>query len=365
MSKQITGVQAAAQLETLFQKIQRKSPARPLQARVFSQKLGLNYTYPSNSTNQPYHLASIGKLFTATLIQLLAGRGAFSINDPICRFFTPEELDRLFVYKGNDYASQVTIEHLLGHTSGIADYFEGLTTTRESFLDGVVTDRDHLWTPAELVDFTRANQQAVGRPGQRYNYSDTGYILLGQLVEKVTGKPFAQNLADEIFRPLDMRDTYLMFCAEPLNTPKKPIAEIWIGKQEVSQYNSLSCDWSGGGIVSTTADLLKFSQALRGGLLLPASTLAEMDKARHKFRAGIHYGLGMMEIHFNEFFFLLRGLPKVYGHIGILATHLFYDPIHEAHIILNFGATDRMVESFQALIQIENILQKIYPPGHA
>ena len=60
-----------------------------------------------------------------------------------------------------------------------------------------------------------------------------------------------------------------MFYSEPANTPKKTVEKIWFNKVEISRYESLSCDWSGGGIVSTTADLLKFNQALRGGRLVP------------------------------------------------------------------------------------------------
>jgi D-alanyl-D-alanine carboxypeptidase len=69
----------------------------------------------------------------------------------------------------------------------------------------------------------------------------------------------------------------------------------------------------------------------------------------------------MMELRFKEFFFLLGHLPRCRGHIGVLATHLFYDPVKDAHIILNLGDNTRMVESFQALIEIENILFRMRP----
>ena len=360
-TKPLTAAQASGRLAGYFEKLQRKSPTRPLQVRVTAPRLGLDFTYPQDSTNQPYHLASIGKLFTATLVQILAERGQFSIKDPIQPYLSTADLERLFLYRGVDYARQVTVEHLLGHTSGVADYFEGHTTHGQSFLSAVLAQPQTRWTPQMLLDFTRANQAAVGAPGQTFNYSDTGYILLGLLVEKVTGKSFAQNLTDEIFRPLEMRDSYLMFSGEPLNTPAQPIEKIWFEQVEISQFTSLSCDWAGGGIVSTTGDLLKFSQALRSGRLLQPATLAAMDVCPRKFRPGIYYGLGMMEIHFSDFFFLLRGLPRCKGHIGILSTHLFYDPIHDAHIAMNFGDNTRMVASFRALIEIETTLQRTSP----
>jgi D-alanyl-D-alanine carboxypeptidase len=289
----------------------------------------------------------------------LADKGHLGVNDPIIRYFSPNDLERLFVYRGSDYAAQVTIEHLLGHTSGVADYFEGDTSSGKTFLDGILSNPQEHWTPEKLLDFTREHQAAVGIPGNVFNYSDTSYILLGLIIEKVTGKSFAENLADEFFLPLDMRDTYLMFYSEPINFPKKDISQIWFNDVEISGFESLSCDWSGGGIISTTADLLKFNQALRQGRLIQNSTLETMDTCKHKFRPGIYYGLGMMEIRFKEFFFLLGRLPKIKGHIGILSTHLFYDPVKAAHIILNFGSNTRMVESFKALIEIENTLQRM------
>ena len=156
-------------------------------------------------------------------------------------------------------------------------------------------------------------------------------------------------------------NSYLMFYGEPLNIPKKDAEKIWLNGVEVSRFESLSCDWSGGGIITTTADLLKFNQALRGGQLVRPDVLASMDVCPNKFRSGIYYGQGMMEIHFKDFFFMLGHLPNVKGHIGILATHMFYDPAKDTHIIMNFGDNTRMVDSFKALIEIENTLFRMRP----
>lgn len=364
--KPITSHQATGRFDRYFQKVQAKKPSRPLQIRMYSERLGLDYQFPAGSSDRPYHVASIGKVFTAVLIQMLAERRLISVQDKVQGFFSSSALENLFVFQGVDAASQVTIEHLLGHTSGIADYFEGIASTVEgdkrkkrSFIDEVLAHPDRHWMPQELVEYTRKYQSALGAPGQVFNYSDTGYILLGLIVEKVTGKSFAENLAREFFLPLGMCDSYLMFCSEPANKPQKNIEKIWLNGLEVSGFESLSCDWAGGGIISTTADLLTFNRALRNGQLIGKDALAAMDRCSSRFRPGIYYGLGMMEIRFREFFFLLGGLPRVKGHIGILATHMYYDPATESHLIMNFGDNKRMVESFRALIEIENTLQRI------
>jgi len=76
------------------------------------------------------------------------------------------------------------------------------------------------------------------------------------------------------------------------------------------------------------------------------------------FRPGIHYGMGMMQVRFEGFFFLMRNFPRLIGHIGILSTHCFYDPINDIHFILNFGTSDKMTQSFVFLSNLVGIFKK-------
>ncbi len=354
--------QAVHHFDDYFHKLSAVLEARNkpgcIQVKIKSEPLNLDYDHPAGCIDQPFHTASIGKLFTAVLVQRLVERKQLFLADPIQRYISPAWLERLFVYQNVDYSRYVTIRHLLGHTSGIADYFDGRTTSGASFRKLILTHPQVHWTPWQLLDFTRENQKAVGMPGRVFNYSDTGYILLGLLVEAVTGKPFGQNLAEEILLPLEMHDTWLMFCSEPVNKPERRMAKAWIDQVEVSRFESLSSDWAGGGIVSTTSDLLKFSHALRSGKLIQKQTLDAMDNCSHVFRPGIYYGLGMMKIRLREFV-LLGNLPDLCGYLGILAVHLFHDPSSDAHIILNFGSTSRMRESFRALFEIIHTLQRM------
>jgi len=346
------------ELDKYFQKLSKKSgPDQPLQVLVSSKKLGINFEYSNITNDQPFHIASVGKIFTATIIGMLCDNGDIGLSDKIIIYLDEKVLDRLFIYEGEDYKSQITIKDLLGHTSGIADYFESSVTAGSKFVDKILAEPDVMWTPGSILDFTRNNQKASSEPG-KFKYSDTGYILLGLLIENVTGKSFNYNLKSLIFDPLGMNDSYLMFFSEPNNIPKKDIAKIWFNNVEISKLNLLSCDWAGGGIVSTTNDLLKFQQAFRDGKLVSTNFLQKMDDFVNKYRAGIFYGLGMMELRFQGFFFLLLGMPRPRGHIGILSTHLFYDFENDTHIIMNFGSNSRMVESFKALIFIEQKVKR-------
>jgi len=351
---------AVKRLNRHFEKVQTKikSP-KDLQILVFSEKLGFEYRYPHSSKALSYHIASVGKVFTATQTAMLIEQGHLSFDTKITEVLAADILEDLFLHKGTDYASQVTVRQLMEHTSGIADYFEGPVRSGPAFLEKVIAEPDTHWTPQALLDFTREHQKPIGLPGERFSYSDSGYILLGLLIEAVTGKTFTQCLQDSFFTPLGMNDSYLIFYSEPKNQPTPPISQLWLNKTEVSTFKSLSCDWAGGGIVSTVDDLLLFHQALQQGKLISPELLKTMETCTHTFRSGIHYGLGMMEIRFEEFFFLLRGLPRLKGHIGISSTHMFFDPVTETYININLGSTGDMSTSFRSLIEIENTLRKI------
>jgi D-alanyl-D-alanine carboxypeptidase len=333
--------------------------AKDIQILVATTDNRLSFSYPEESSKLPYHLASVGKIYTAALIFILAERGLLKIDDLVADYLPQALMERLFIFRGEDYSNQVTIKDLLAHTSGAADNFEDPVIKGPRFLKRVISNPDEIWTPEMLLDFSRTNQRAVGPAGSKFHYSDIGYILLGKLIEAITGKPFHVNLHDEFFTPLEMNDSYLFFYSEPANQPRKPIRPIWVNKKEISSFKSLSCDWSGGGIISTTADQLRFQKAFWSGEIISKTSLAMMQAFENKFRPGIHYGLGMMELHFEEFFFLLKGLPRLKGHIGILATHSFFDPASDLHVIMNFGSTANMNKSFRILIESVSSFRKI------
>ena len=336
---------------------------------IHSDKLGLDDAFTlaqdaagnviNGDVNAPFHIASIGKTFTAVLIARLQESGKLTFGDKISNYLSADILNGLFIYNGVDYQSEVTIKQLLGHTSGITDYWEDPVNSGKTMQALVLAEPDHFWTPQELINFSRDNQKVFNKPGAAFHYSDTGYVLLGLIIEKVTGKSFDRNLTDEIFTPLQMDDSYLMFYSNPKNMPKKDISKIWLNGIEVSKFNGLSVDWAGGGIVSTLEDLLKFQKALIGGKLISAQTLAAMEVFDNKYIPGIHYGLGIMQLRFEEFFFLLRGYPRMTGNMGSISTLMFYDDVHDTFVVMNFGSSTHQQKSIKDLISIVQTLFRI------
>jgi D-alanyl-D-alanine carboxypeptidase len=307
------------------------------------------------STDTPFHVASVGKLFTATLIGHLIDEGQISLQDPISNYLDEDLLDNLFVYEGVNYQELVTIQHLLSHTSGVADYFE---VEDGGIAKNLYLSPDTFYTPQDLVNYTQEHQSAYFAPGNGYHYSDTGYILLGLIVESVSGKTFDTMLHEVIFDPLQMNDTYLMFYSEPKND-KRPIAEVWIDGHEVSQNQSVSMDWAGGGVVSTLDDLAGYIRALYQGQIISQETLQSLNQFDYEFMPGIAYGNGFMQMQFEGFFPTLGFLPRMSGHIGILGTGMFYDQDSDMVYVASFGSSDATATSVKTMIKVLTLIDRV------
>lgn len=344
------------QVEKLLIKASKKT--KTLQFAMNLPALSIEYSYSSTIPNQQFHSASVGKLMTATLIFMAIEQEKITLDTLVKDILEPGKLDKLFVVEQQDFQNEVTVKHLLGHMSGINDYFESKTIDGSSFIDEVIKNSDVFWRPDDLLDFTRDRQKAVARPGEKYLYSDTGYVLLGLIVEAVFIMPFHQALDTYIFKPSFMQETSLCFYSERFD--QKALAPLYLNGIDVHLFKSLSCDFSGGGLSTTSNDLLKFLDHLQNERFISKKSLDQMAKFTHRFRQGLYYGTGMMQIHFEEFFFLLKSLPRLQGHLGVTGVHAWYDPATKSTFVLNVGNTKDMAKSFKLLIKIVQLVQQEY-----
>lgn len=307
------------------------------------------------SVDSQYHAASVGKTMLAVAFGQLVDEGVVELNDPISNWLDAATLDRLFVVDGVDYADEVTIGQLLTHTSGVADYFEGPVTSGRTMIETLADDPDHLFTPRELVDFSREHQQPVGVPVESFSYSDTGYVLAGLVIEAIEAKPYDRVLEDRIFAPLGMDDSYLMTEFGVAND----ILSLDANGVDISERNALSVDWAGGGVVTTMADLLTFMRALTNGDLVSAEVYAAMSDFSNEIDPGIRYGLGMMQFNFGELSPLLFSMSNVHGAIGATGTFAFYDPSEDTYYIANFGSLDFREGAIGQLIEIRLMFDRL------
>ena len=329
---------------------------------VHSEKLGIHLNIAEGSTGnipantqQPYFIASIGKLFTSVLINILVEKGMISYEDTITQFLDNDLLQNLHIYKGKDYTSQIKIRHLLNHTSGLHDYFDDKPKQGKSMIDIIFDEPSRFWTPQETIQWSKEHLKSHFPPGKGFHYSDTGYHVLGLIIEKITSTPFHEALRHYIFQPLQMDHSYLAYYSEPMVKNDYPVADLYSGNNNVIQYRSLSIDYAGGGIVATSEDLLKFMKALATHEIIKEDTFEKM-KDWAKFSIGIDYGYGL--INFRTIPLLMPQKYNVWGNAGSVGSFMFYHPVMDTYLIGNLNQFRYAQKGIRLMFKIIDILSK-------
>ena len=333
---------------------------------VSAPSVGLHCAFGADgeAENAVFHTASVGKLFTTALIGMLLDEGKLQRNTPILEVLPAELLAGLFELNGTDHREQVTVAHLLSHTSGLADYFEDPTYLAgrrqgKTAAEAACSEPTRSWTPEELLAWSRERQRPVGRPGERFHYSDTGFALLGFLVQEIEGEPFHEVLQRRIFDPLEMVHAAMPGRSQPRDRETPQMRPIWLLGTDLSRASSVTVDWTGGGVAATAEELIRFARAFHNGELLTHETLRWLRQFNWKFRRGIAYGHGIMELRFGEFFPLLRSLPNMSGHMGVTGVQLFSDPEDDTVISVSMGSTRGMSQSVRLLISAMSGVHKL------
>jgi CubicO group peptidase (beta-lactamase class C family) len=262
-----------------------------------------------------FRLGSLTKQFTATLVLLLQQDGKLNINEPVSKYL-PDSPPAW---------AKITLANLLGHTSGIPNF-----TNFKEFPTWCMSAH----TPEEEIAFFR-DKPLDFEPGSKFDYSNSNFILLGVVIEKVSGKKFGDLLHDRIFEPLGMKDSGLD--RDELVLPKR--AEGYRPGAhgiEVARSESMTIPWSAGAIYSTTGDLLKWEHGLFGGKILNAESLKLMTTPGKG-----DYGLGVFIENHDGVRVVSHG-----GGIEGFNTHLAYAPDKQIAVVVlsnvNGGAPGTM-----------------------
>lgn len=304
---------------------------------------------------QSYHTASIGKVFTAVLIAMLAQQGDLNWNDPIAKYLPEKLLMNLHLYKGTDYSHEITIEHLVSNTSGLPDYFEE-NTGRGKFMEVLLNDPERRWTPEETIEWSKQYHKPHFKPGTRVHYSNTGFNLLGIIIEKVTSKPYHEVLHEMIFDRLNMNHSYLSHFSSPASQTEVPVALIHaLGRMvRIEECESLTSNFAAGQTVSNSEDLLKFMKALTENRLISEAALKKMMNWR-KLWTGIDYGLGLMRA--RLFAFLTK--YHAWGHLGSTGSFMLYNPAKDLYVIGSFNKAGYTGPSIRFVFHVLRTLSAI------
>jgi D-alanyl-D-alanine carboxypeptidase len=333
-------ISAKDQIESKFrQQVQDDKKVTNGYLLVHSGKLGIDIDIAEGRTGevpanpgQANHLASVGKLFTATLVGMLHDKGLLSFEDKIVEYLDADLTSGLHVYKGKDYSRDITIKHLLKQTSGLNDVFFPL-------LKKMMNDPSLEMTVKETLEWGKDNLKPVGMPGQKHFYTDTNYYLLGLIIENVAQKPFHEAMHEMVLEPLKMDNAYINGFSGPKNKPQYPPANIYLFNLNfIKDKRIAKIDYAGGGIVAPLNEYLIFMRALVNGQLVQEATLNKMisDDVKMGFPAmGFNYGYSIWKP--RAIPLLMPGKYFCWGCVGVTGAFMFFHPGTEAYIIGTFN----------------------------
>jgi D-alanyl-D-alanine carboxypeptidase len=280
---------------------------------------------------EPHHLfriASVTKTFTAASILRLFEKGKIKLDDPINRYLPKEYIEILD--KGGYPTNAITVRQLLNHTSGIHDYADD-----SKYFAAVMSDPKHRWTRMEQIQSAIKWGKPHFEPGKGYLYSDTGYNLLGEMIERLSGESLAKAFRTLLdFKKLGLDETYLE-TMEPAPAGVKNLSHPYY-----ETLNAISIDashdlYGGGGLVSSVEDLARFYRALfTRKVFLRDSTLQTMltvPPTNERIPGGAH-GMGIFRRNISG--------NVCWGHNGFWGTSAYHCPAADITVVRHYNQAE-------------------------
>lgn len=258
-----------------------------------------------------FRIASMSKTFTGVLIAQLLERRELQLSDSIVAYLPEDIADRVPV-AGGHAVSEITLDLLLGHRAGFSDF-----ATSPEWFGEIAADPGRPRSPRDIIHWACANGELVGAPGERYCYSDTGYVLLGMVLEAITGAPYWRLCRERIFDPLGMDSTWLEGYEEARNLLSHPYVVMDGEYIDALQIHG-SVDWAAGGHVSSLEDIRRFLRGVFNCRLF--NNIETLDQFLTGAEASPDYyyamGVGRKQILGNH----------LWGHLGHWGSFMSYCP---------------------------------------
>lgn len=304
--------------------------------------------------SKPYFIASITKLFTSALVMRLVVAGELRLDDPAADYLPTGTMAGLHVWRDVDAAGSITVRQLLGHTSGLADYFEQKRVRGSSIIEEVTQPgSDRAWDFAHVQEVLRSSDLkprfAPGTRGKAF-YSDSNYTLLGQIMEHVTGNSYADNVARHIIEPLGLKETWL-FTPDTVARYEE-ITPIHLGDAPLHIPLAMASMGPDGGAVSTVTEQITFLKAFLTGQLFPVELLNEMTREFHTVFFPISAGAGIQRFAAPRIMTLGRRLPTLLGHGGASGTVLFHAPEADLWVAGSVNQLQNRPQVYQLMMRL-------------
>ena len=303
--------------------------------------------------DQPYFIASTTKLFTTAIILKLRAEGKLSLDDKISKYIDKSILSGLHIYKGKEYSQDLTIKHLLSHTSGLPDYCQGKGANGKSLENEITEGIDQFWTFEQAIERTKkmASLFAPGTKGKA-NYSDANFQLLGKIIETITHKSYSENCQEIIIKPLGLPKTYL-YQDSTDKTPKI----LYYKSKELNIPKAMTSFGADGGVVSTSSDMLVFIEAFFTGKLFPQTYIDELQKW-NKIFFPMQSGIGIHLFKLPWIFNPTGAVPYFIGHSGLSGALAYYSPKENIFIVGTVNQVAHPDISFKTMIKLTQKLKK-------
>ncbi len=268
---------------------------------------------PMNA-NTPLRIASVTKIYVAATLLAIAERRNISVATPI-KELLPEKLQAPLRGAGYDL-STITLSHLLSHTSGMRQHSD---SRWYHFRSLVLRYPVRHWQVIDTIELLAQQGPPIARPGERYRYSDTGYILLGQIIEQLTNKPLHQAVRETLnLDALPLSATWWEhFEQAPKGAPA--LAELYYHNLPINGVDASFDLYGGGGLIATTADMATFLYALFNGEMLSRDARERMTTGSQTPEDSTYrYGLNALQWRDGTY----------YGHSGMWGAQALYFPTH-------------------------------------
>ena len=285
----------------------------------FTQR-GHNSEREAITVNHPVRTASNTKTFVAAAVLRLYEQSRLDLDASISKHLLSEH--QLMLQKAGYNIAAITPRQLLSHTSGLFDYVD-----TPVFMHAFVNTPQRHWTRTDQLQVAITEGAPYGQPGEVFRYSDTGYNLLGEIIEQITGKPLGPALRELVnYDKLGLHTTWLE-SVEPVPEHALPLVHQYEGDVDTYDLHASSDLYGGGGLVSTVGDMARFMRGLfEGNIFADPSTLNTMLAPVPAQRGGPDYGIWQQVPGVYRLGILAEYDDRVFSHKGHFGTMAAYVP---------------------------------------
>lgn len=263
------------------------------------------------STEHMFRIASITKTYTAATVLRLVEKNSLELGQALAGLISTE-FDTIL--RGDGYNTDaITLKHVLSHTAGLYDHGQS-----QHYIAAILADPQHVWTRIEQVTVGMKWGDPVGAPGERFFYSDTGYLLLGHIIERTTGKPLPLAVREQLRLDKHGLTDTVWEHGDNRTVPQAERAHQFLAGQDTHGWDPSVDMYGGGGLVATPRDVAHFYELLFAGKIFEKSDTLALMLSAEGLPAASPYRLGIFEKDYGD--------VHVYEHGGFWGTLVFHQP---------------------------------------